>query len=108
MATTRSVRETYAFAYHTTPALIAAQCMQFKAPAFRYLSALYTADATQASLYAFLQDSVLSLWGSARTNASGASLFAIDWAGPPQTTVYASQQNAAVTATNQFALLCED
>lgn len=82
--------------------------MQFKAPAFRYLSALYTADTTQASLYAFLQDSVLSLWNSARSSTNGASLFAIDWAGPPQATVYASQQNAAVTATNQFALLCED
>ena len=81
------------------------QCMEFKGPAFRYLAALYCANTTQA-LYSFLQSSVLSLWNSAQSQVDGASLFAIDWTGPPQRTVYASQQNAAVTAFNIFAELC--
>ena len=44
--------------------------MEFKAPAFRYLAALWRADTSQTALYSFLQNSVLSLWNNAQSYGS--------------------------------------
>ena len=44
--------------------------MEFKAPAFRYLAALWRADTSQTALYSFLQNSVLSLWNNAQSHGS--------------------------------------
>jgi len=80
-------------------------CMQFKGPGFKYLMWLWQWDKSNAgSIYTFLQNNINSLWNLARDTQY--NTFSIDWAGPPQTTIYASQQNSAVTATNLFALYC--
>jgi len=80
-------------------------CMQFKGPGFKYLMWLWQWDKSNAgNIYTFLQNNINSLWNLARNTQY--NTFSVDWAGPPQSTIYASQQNSAVTATNLFALYC--
>jgi len=91
--------------YDGTNSGCSGDCMQFKGPAFRYLMWLWNADkSSNGDIYTFLQNNVDSLWNLARDTQY--NTFAINWAGPSQTTIYASQQNAAVVATNLFALFC--
>jgi predicted alpha-1,6-mannanase (GH76 family) len=78
-------------------------CHQFKGPAFRYLSLLYELGSRTPRYYATLKGSADSIWNLARDTNS--IVFSVDWAGPAQTTVDQSQDNAACSALSRFAQL---
>jgi predicted alpha-1,6-mannanase (GH76 family) len=68
---------------------------EFKAPAYHYLSELN--GVSPRSAYAeVLNGSATAIWDLARDPAL--DLFAVDWAGPPQSRVSDRQQNAAAFA----------
>ena len=78
-------------------------CHEFKAPAYRYLSQLYAAGSRVSRYYSVLKGSADSIWNLARDTNS--TVFSVDWAGPPQTTVDQAQDNAACSALSRFAQL---
>jgi predicted alpha-1,6-mannanase (GH76 family) len=76
-------------------------CHQFKGPAYRYLMQLYRKNTTRTDYRALLQGSANAIWNLARETTN--TLFAVNWAGPAQTSVDQGQQNAAVAALNLWA-----
>ncbi len=78
-------------------------CHEFKGPAYRYLSRLYAQDPSRTSYYLVLKASADAVWNLARETNS--TVFAVSWAGPPQTVVDQAQENAACMALNRFAQL---
>ncbi len=76
-------------------------CHQFKGPAYRYLMRLYRKDTTKTAYYNVLKASADAAWNLARDTNN--TVFAIDWSGPPQSTVDQGQDNAACAALNLFA-----
>ena len=78
-------------------------CHQFKGPGYRYLSRLYELDRTKTQYYTVLKASADAIWNLARE--TNATIFSVNWAGPPQSSVDEGQQNAACMALNRFAQL---
>jgi predicted alpha-1,6-mannanase (GH76 family) len=78
-------------------------CREFKGPAFRYLSRLYALDTTKTQYYTVLKASADAAWNLAQDTTN--IVFAVNWAGPPQSTVDQGQENAACMALNRFAEL---
>ena len=76
-------------------------CHEFKGPACRYLLRLYTRDTSRTRYYDTLHASADALWNLARS--AGSTLFAVNWAGPPQTSADQAQDNAACMALSGFA-----
>eukprot|EP01118_Nematostelium_gracile_P019554 TRINITY_DN9099_c0_g1_i1.p1 TRINITY_DN9099_c0_g1~~TRINITY_DN9099_c0_g1_i1.p1 ORF type:complete len:361 (+),score=75.97 TRINITY_DN9099_c0_g1_i1:3-1085(+) len=80
-------------------------CMEFKGPAFRYLTDYYLVSQDD-SVLAFLQSNVEALWNLARRHED--TMFAINWAGPAPSikeVIVQGQQNVAVMALNLYAKL---
>lgn len=82
-----------------------ATCAQFKGPAYRYLAQLYLTDRSKKEYYQVLKASADAIWNLAR-NAQQ-NTFAVNWAGPPQSVISDSQQNAAAMALNISAQIEE-
>ena len=76
-------------------------CHEFKGPAYRYLMRLYAKDTTKTQYYNVLKASADALWNVA--NNSTSTVFSVNWAGPSQSSVDQSQDNAACIALNRFA-----
>ncbi len=76
-------------------------CHQFKGPAYRYLMQLYRKDLTRTAYYNVLKASADAVWNLARDPAN--TVFAVNWAGPPQSSGDQGQNNAACAALNLFA-----
>jgi hypothetical protein len=74
---------------------------EFKGPAYRYLMRLYKKDTTRTQYYNVLKASADAIWNLARETNS--NVFAVNWAGPPQTNVDQNQDNAACMGLNLFA-----
>jgi hypothetical protein len=82
-------------------------CMEFKGPSIRYLTAYYQATKDQ-NVYNVLQACADSLWNLARNHESNA--FSVSWTGPaPDYFEQISQQqyNTPVMALNLFASVCD-
>jgi hypothetical protein len=62
---------------------------------------LYRKNTTRTDYRALLQGSANAIWNLARETTN--TLFAVNWAGPAQTSVDQGQQNAAVAALNLWA-----
>jgi len=75
-------------------------CHEFKGPAYRYLMRLYSRT-NRASYYSVLKSCADAIWNLARD--TNATVFAVNWGGPPQTSVEQSQDNAACIALSRFA-----
>jgi hypothetical protein len=80
----------------------AGDAQQFKAPAYHYLSELNLVSPKPA-YEQVLKGSAGATWNLARVPSL--DLFAVDWAGPPQSRVSDRQQNAAALALCDFARL---
>ena len=78
-------------------------CHQFKGPAYRYLTALYRRDTSRTAYAEVLSASANAVWELARDPAL--TLFAVNWAGPPQAEVDLGQDNSACTALSLYAQL---
>src|SRR5438552_4049767 len=78
-------------------------CHEFKGPAFRYLSRLYAQDTSKTQYYTLLKASADAVWNLARD--TNTTVFAVNWAGPPQSTVDEAQDNAACMALSRWAQL---
>jgi hypothetical protein len=76
-------------------------CHQFKGPAYRYLAQLFSRDPSRTDVLGVLQGSAEAIWNLARDEEE--TLFAVNWAGPPQGNVDLLQQNAACTALSLYA-----
>jgi predicted alpha-1,6-mannanase (GH76 family) len=76
-------------------------CHEFKGPAYRYLMRLYAADTSKTQYYAVLKASADALWNLALNPTS--TVFSVNWAGPSQSSVAQSQDNAACIALSRFA-----
>src|ERR1039457_4158764 len=68
-------------------------CHEFKGPAYRYLMRLYAKDTTKSQYYSVLKASADALWNLSLNAPS--TLFSVNWAGPSQSSVAQSQDNAA-------------
>jgi predicted alpha-1,6-mannanase (GH76 family) len=89
--------------YDGTDSGCGGDCHQFKGPAYRYLSLLYAVDTSKTNYYNVLKASADAIWNRARD--TNATIFAVNWAGPVQSTVDELQDNAACMALNRFAEL---
>jgi predicted alpha-1,6-mannanase (GH76 family) len=102
---TETTRNGTRILYDTAPC--GGDCMEFKAPTFRYLAHLYEVlqpSHEKQQLYTFLHNSVAALWAYARDHRE--NLFAVNWAGPsPTYPIYQAQQNTACTALLHFAAI---
>lgn len=76
-------------------------CHQFKGPAYRYLMQLYRKAPTRTAYYNVLKASADAVWHLARDPTN--TVFAVNWAGPPQSFGDQGQNNAACAALNLFA-----
>ena len=76
-------------------------CHEFKGPAYRYLMRLYAKDTTKFQYYAVLKASADALWHLALNPTS--TVFSVNWAGPSESSVAQSQDNAACIALSRFA-----
>lgn len=76
-------------------------CHEFKGPAYRYLMELYALNTSYTGYYNVLKASADAIWNLA--NYSSATIFAVNWAGPSQSTVDELQDNAACMALSRFA-----
>ena len=76
-------------------------CHQFKGPAYRYLMRLYSKDTSQKPYFDVLKASADAIWNLARNKVR--TLFAINWAGPLESSVDELQDNAACVALSRFA-----
>lgn len=76
-------------------------CHQFKGPGYRYLMRLYRKNTSKTAYYSLLKASADAMWNLARDTTN--TVFAINWAGPAQSTVDQGQDNAACAALNLFA-----
>jgi predicted alpha-1,6-mannanase (GH76 family) len=76
-------------------------CHQFKGPGYRYLMRLYRKDTSKAAYYSVLKSSADAVWILARNTTN--TVFAVNWAGPPQSAGDQGQNNAACAALNLFA-----
>jgi predicted alpha-1,6-mannanase (GH76 family) len=79
----------------------AGACEEFKGPAYRYLMRLYAKDTAKTQYYNVLKASADALWNLALNSTS--TVFSVNWAGPSQSSVYQSQDNAACIALSRFA-----
>jgi len=87
--------------YDGTDTGCAGDCEEFKGPAYRYLMRLYAANTNQTQYYNVLKASANAIWNLALDSTS--TVFSVNWAGPSQSTVAQSQDNAACIALNRFA-----
>jgi predicted alpha-1,6-mannanase (GH76 family) len=78
-------------------------CHQFKGVAYRYLSRLYALDRSKSQYYTVLRASADAVWALARE--TNATIFSVNWAGPPQSTVDQPQDNSGCMALSRFAQL---
>lgn len=76
-------------------------CHEFKGPAYRYLMKLYATDTSKTQYYNVLKASADAIWNLGRSTPS--TVFAVNWAGPSQSSVDELQDSAACMALNQFA-----
>jgi hypothetical protein len=76
-------------------------CHQFKGPGYRYLMQLYGRDTSKTGYYILLKSSADAIWNLARHPAN--TIFAVNWAGPIQSTVDQGQDNAACAALSLWA-----
>ncbi|MCW5550577.1 MAG: carbohydrate-binding protein [Verrucomicrobiae bacterium] len=76
-------------------------CHQFKGPAYRYLMRLFRKDPSRTAYYIVLKASADAIWNLARDPAN--TVFAVNWAGPAQSSGDQGQNNAACAALNLFA-----
>lgn len=76
-------------------------CHQFKGPAYRYLMRLYRKNTSRTAYHNVLKASADAIWNLARETTN--TVFAVNWAGPAQTSVDQGQDNAAVAALNLWA-----
>ena len=76
-------------------------CHEFKGPAYRYLMRLYAKDTTKGQYYSVLKASADALWNLSLNATS--TVFSVNWAGPSQSAVAQSQDNAACIALSRFA-----
>ena len=76
---------------------------EFKGPSYRYLMRLYRKDTTKTQYLNVLKASADAIWNLARE--PNLNVFAVNWAGPPQTDVDQNQDNAACMGLSLYASL---
>ena len=75
----------------------------FKGVGDRYLMRLYQTDTSKSQYLNILKSSADAVWNLARNGPL--TLFAVNWAGPPEPAVQVLQETSAITALSRYAQL---